>query len=100
MNILNKTPLTIAEAKSYLKESEEKKPVDAYFKEFASLNLDKAKKLSEDIKALNNPKLKEEDIVKIVDFLPQDSEDLNKICLEVSLSEEEINKILELVKKY
>lgn len=100
MNILNRRPLTISEAKSFVKESEEKKPIHDYFKAFAGLSLDKAKKLEGEIRALNNPKLKEEDIIKIVDFLPQDSEDVNKICLEVALSEEEINKILELVKKY
>jgi len=44
--------------------------------------------------------LKEENFIKIADFLPVDAEDLNKICNETSLSEEEIQAILAIVKKY
>jgi DNA-directed RNA polymerase subunit F len=39
-------------------------------------------------------------MIKIVDFLPENAEEVNKIFNEVSLNEEEINKILEIVKKY
>ena len=45
-------------------------------------------------------KLKEEHIVKIIDFLPETSEDLNKIFSDVSLDEKEINEILEIVRRY
>jgi len=43
-------------------------------------------------------KMKREHLVKIVDVLPQDATDLNKIFSDVSLTEEETNKILEIVK--
>ncbi len=45
-------------------------------------------------------KLKEEHIVKIVDFMPGDASDLNKVMVDVSLDQEEVNKILDVVKKY
>ena len=43
-------------------------------------------------------KLKREHLVKIIDLLPEDSSDLNKVFTDVSLNEDENNKILELVK--
>ena len=98
--IINRTPLTLAEVKSYIKDLDEKKTLSDYLKKFSELDTKKALKLKEEIQALNNPKIREENIVKIIDFLPRDSEDLNKIFLEVSLTEEEINALLEIVKKY
>ncbi|MEK6927847.1 MAG: hypothetical protein AABX11_05435 [Nanoarchaeota archaeon] len=101
--ILNLQPLNLAEAAQYLKEEKEgetKKPVHAYFKKFSKLKLADAQKLTAEIKALNSVKMKETHIVKIVDFLPRDAEDVNKIFSDVSLSEEEINSILQIVKNY
>ena len=100
MIIKKTTPLTLAEVQSYAKDLEEKKDIKDYLKKFTELTKEKAEKLKEEIHSLNNLKLKEENIVKIVDFLPKDSEDLNKIFTEVSLSEEESNAIIEIVKKY
>jgi len=62
--------------------------------------LKEAKELYVEIENLNNPKIKEEHIVKIVDFLPKDVEDVSKIFNDISLNEEETNVILALVKKY
>lgn len=90
----------LAEVKSMTKNLEDKKALSDYLKEFTKLSITDAKKLADDIRALNNPKLFDESIVKIVDFLPRDAEDLNKILLDISLSEEEANAILALVKKY
>ncbi len=98
--ILSRKPLTLAEAKAYAKPSEEKRPIDEYFKTFTKLSREKSEKLAEDIVKLNNPKIREENIVKIVDLLPKDSEDINKIFVETSLNTEEANSILEIVKKY
>ncbi len=100
MIIKNRTPQTLAEVQSHVKDLDEKKDLKDYLKKFTELTKEKAEKLKEEVRALNNLKLKEENIVKIVDFLPKDSEDLNKIFTEVSLSEEESNAILEVVKKY
>ena len=97
--ILNKNPITLAEVKEYVKDMDNKVMED-YLKAFAKLSKSDAHKCAAEIHALNNPKIKEDEIMKIIDFLPKDSEDLNKIFLDVSLSEEESNAILEIVKKY
>lgn len=98
--ILSRKPLSIAEVKVYIKDLDGKKPIIDYTKNFESLSKQDAEKLSKEIQALNNPKIKDEHIVKIVDFLPKDSEDINKIFIDVSLTEEESNAILNLVKNY
>lgn len=98
--ILNKKPLTLAEVKSYLKDTEENKVMHDYLKSYSKLSEDKAHDMMKDINALNNPKVKEEHLIQIVDFLPQDSEDLNKIFVDIMLTEEESNAILAIIKKY
>ena len=97
--IINKRPLTLAEVKSYVDADENKQMAD-YLKKFSKLSEDKARALVDEIRSLNNPKIKDGDMVKITDFLPEDLESVNKIFTEVSLTEEEANAILEIVKKY
>ena len=98
--ILGKKPVMLAEVKGMVKGLEEKQELKDYLKKFTKLTKDKAGKLVEDIKALDNPKIKEVDIIKIVDFLPKEKEELGRIFTETGLSEEETNAILEVVKKY
>ena len=100
MKIINRRPVTMGEVALNLKNVDENKPIHNYIKKFKSLDKQKSDKLVESVRALNNPKIKEEDIVKVADFLPRDSEDVNKIFTEVSLNEEEINSILQIVKNY
>lgn len=103
VTILSSQALTLAEAGQYVKESKEgetRKPIHDYLKAFSKLKLADAKKLAGEIRALNNPRMKESHIVKVVDFLPRDNEDVNKIFSDASLSEEEINSILQIVKNY
>ncbi len=98
--ILTQKIVTIVEAKSYVKNLDEKQALNDYFKKFSTLSLDKAHKLIEELRALDNIKLKEEHMVKIADFLPADSEEVTKIAHDVSLTEEEAQAILSLVKNY
>ncbi len=98
--ILEKTPLTMAEVYEVVKDLEEKKPLKDYLKKFTKLSKAKAEELKDKLHNLNNIKLKEENIIKIVDFLPKDSEDLQKLFTEVTLNEEETNAILDIVKGY
>lgn len=97
--ILNKSPLTLAEVKTLINNMEEKE-ISNYIKTFCKISQKDAEKLKSELQELNNPKLNDEKIVKIVDFLPNDMEDLGKILNEVSLSEEESNAILNIVKNY
>ena len=74
--ILNKQPVTMAEAAKIVKTLDEKKPIHSYLKKFCETSEADAKKLKADLVALNNPKFKEEHYIKIIDFLPKDIEDI------------------------
>ncbi len=98
--ILSKKALNLAEVNEYTKNQENNPVLADYLKAYGKLSLKEASELSEELTALNNMKMKEEHVVKIVDFLPKDSEDLSKIFNDVTLNEEETNSILAIVKKY
>lgn len=98
--IQSKTPVTLAEVKEIVKGLEEKQELQAYLKKFTKLTKEKSEAIRKDIAGLNNPKIKEENIIKVADYVPKDAEDLGKIFTEISLNEEEINAILEITKKY
>ncbi len=98
--IISMKPLSLAEVKEIVKDFEEKKPVQDYLKTFCKLTPEKAKEFAEKINGLNNLKIKEEYVVKIIELLPRDAEDINKIFHDVSLDEKEIETILEIVKNY
>ena len=95
--------LSIAEAGeivSKLPETEKTKAFVTYVKKFVKINGEEARKLRQELTALNIAKLNDRITTKIVDMLPEDVEDLRKICLDVQLDENEIAKILGIVKKY
>lgn len=98
--ILNAQPLTLGEVKDYTKHLDETKPMHDFIKKFSKLDSKDAKKLLAELQELNNPKLRESHLVKIVDFLPQDTEEVNKIVAEASLTEEEAKAIVEKTKQY
>ena len=98
--ILQKTPVMMAEARDIVSKLEEGEGLKEYFKKFTKLSKDKAEKLKKELESLNNLKLREEHFIKIVDFLPKDAEELNKIFPDVGLTEEETNAILETTRKY
>ncbi|MCX6748122.1 MAG: hypothetical protein NT076_00810 [Candidatus Pacearchaeota archaeon] len=93
MTILEMTPLSLVEARE-LAESMD------FVKKFEKIKYKEAEKLKNELQELGLSKVKEADVAKIIDLMPQDSSDINKIFVDVSLDEEEINKILEVVKKY
>lgn len=99
--ILNSRPLSLAEVADLVKKHEdfENKPTASYLKKFNKVKFSEAQEISEKLRALNNVKIKESHIVKVIDFMPVDAEDVNKIFSDVSLSEEEIQAILQIVKK-
>ena len=69
-------------------------------KKFIKLKPKEAKELRKEIEGLDNHKIKQEHIVKIVDFLPEDASDLNKIFTDISLDDNEIKQVTEIVAKY
>lgn len=93
--------LSLAETKDLLKklpESEKTKEVSSYIKRFVKLELKEAQKLKKELQELL-PNLSLQHIIKIIDILPHDSEDVRKIS-DAGIDENEITKILEIVKKY
>jgi DNA-directed RNA polymerase subunit F len=97
--ILDKKALSLAELRGYVKDLEGKDELNKYLKKFGKISKDKAEKVTKGVEALENPKIKSGDIVKIIDFQPQDMEDVNKIFTDSSLNEEEANALAEIVKK-
>lgn len=100
--ILDRQVVDLTEVKEILdniEDNEKKMQMELYLKKFMKTKPEKAKKIIEELEKLDLLKLKKEHIVKIVDMLPEDASDLNKILLDVSLNEDEINKILEVVGK-
>ena len=110
--INEKKPLTLAEVQEIVNERFKKVKeendenhrlgsVHDLLKKVVKLKPEQAKKLKEELLSLGIVKLKEKDIVKIVDFLPEDAEDIRKLFFGqgINLDENEINSILEKVKK-
>jgi DNA-directed RNA polymerase subunit F len=92
--------VSMAEVIDMVGDSEKAEEVKKFMKGFKVLSFKKAKEAQEELTALNIMKLKDEYIVKLVDFLPTDAAELNKTIIEVSLDADEVNKILEITKKY
>ena len=110
--IKNSEPLSLAEAKELITEhekmlkdmGEENERLDSalsYMKKFSKLSIEKSNKMKEELKALDLMQLKKRHMIKIIDLLPADAEDLHKILIgdSVSLDKDETGKILEIVKK-
>lgn len=100
--IIDRTPLNMNEVEDIVKdlpESQKKEDMDQFLKKFLKTKPSQAKKIKEDLEKLDMLKIKREHLVKIVDLLPSDASDLNKIFTDVSLNEDETNKILEVVKR-
>jgi len=96
--IKTRKPLSMAESSEYLQENKEE--IKGFFKKFLKIKPEKAKELREKIKKLDLMKIKEEHISKIIDFLPEDTENLNKIFRDVNLEEDEQKKLLDTIKEY
>ncbi len=98
--IKNMKSLSLAESLKLVGTAEENKEIKMYIKKFSKIKPDKAEELRKDIEDLDNIKIKPDHISKIIDLLPEDSEDMNKIFSDIGLNESETNKLLEIVKKY
>ena len=100
--ITEKKSLSLSETKDVLESLEETdkiKDAKAFIKKYSKIDNEKDKKMREAINSLGLLKLKDADISRIIDMLPSDSVELNKIFTEISLDSDETNKILEAVKQ-
>ncbi|MGC8812343.1 MAG: RNA polymerase Rpb4 family protein [Candidatus Aenigmatarchaeota archaeon] len=107
MKILSEETITNAEAKEILenraKEIElkyEQKNALEILRKFVKLDAENAKKLAEELKKVE--KLREKQIADIINFLPEDKDELRVVLHKEynSFTQEEIDAILEIVKKY
>ena len=95
--IKNSEPLSTAEILEYVeKNSEESK----FVKNFTKLTFKEAKELKRKLENLGLMKIKSPEIVKVIDLMPEDKEDLNKIFVGTSLNEDETKKILDALKEF
>ncbi len=100
--ILDRQALNLNEIQKIIEnlpESEKRTQMEVYLKKFLKTKPEKAKRIKEDLKALDLLKIKNEHIVKIIDLMPKDVSDINKIFTDVSLTEDETNKILDVINK-
>jgi DNA-directed RNA polymerase subunit F len=93
-------PLTLAEAKKLVEENEGSEDLKPYFKKYMKLKVKEALEMRKELQALDNHKMKEIDVVKIVDLLPEDASEVNKIFTDLGLEENEIKQVTEIVAKY
>ena len=99
--IKNTEVVSMAEALEYMKEDKENNSeVIVFIKKFTPLKPKEAKEIKKKIQNLNLMKAKPEYIVKIIDLMPENVEELNKIFVDVSLDEDESKKILEIIKEF
>ena len=95
--IKNNEPLSMAEIKEYVEKDSE---ISKFVKNFVKLNHKESKEFRKKLHDLKLMKMKSSQIVKIIDLMPEDKEDLNKIFVGVSLDEDETKKILDTVKTF
>lgn len=99
--IIEREPINMNELEDILKkidDSQKKQEIELFLKRFIKLKSEHIKKIKENLEKLDSVKMRRDHLVKIADILPEDASDLNKIFNDVSLNEDEINKILEIVK--
>ena len=107
MNVMSERAITDIEAKEILESREtegelryEQKNALELLKKFVKLDKEKSASLSEELAKIE--KLRERQIVAIINFLPEDRDDLRAVLQKdySVLTDEEINLVLETVKKY
>jgi DNA-directed RNA polymerase subunit F len=109
IEIIEETPLTLVEMKERLAKVE-KRDKELNFratktKEYLNTftkneELKKSEELKNKIKELNIPRLKDRQIVKIVDIMPQDMDGLKIIFVgeNITVKNEDLEKILQVIK--
>jgi len=100
MAVKEENPITMSEVVSLAGDSEKSESIKKFIKSFNKMPVEKAIEMKEELKSLNLIKLKAEYIVKIVDFVPTSASELNKVIIEASLDQDEVNKILDITKKF
>jgi len=91
----------MAEASGYLgKDSEKEKETLGFIRKFTKIKPKESQEFKKKLEALDLMKMNEKYMIKIVDLMPGTQEEINKIFVDVGLSEDETKKILDTVKEF
>jgi len=93
-------PVSMAEVVTLVGKSEKAEDIKKFIGNFDILKFDRVKELMDELRALDLIKMKEDYIIKIADFVPTDATELNKVMIDVSLDADEVNKILDVTRKF
>ena len=94
--IINNESLSMVEILEYVEKDSE---ISKFVKKFTKLSLKESREFKRKLEDLGLMKLKPSHIVKIIDLMPEDKEDLNKIFIDMGLDEDETKKILDIVRE-
>jgi|SRR3989338_4522656 len=97
MTIKNNEPMSMVEVQEYVDKDSE---VSKFIKKFTKLTPKDAAGMKKSLNGLGLMKMKSEELSKVIDILPENEEDLNKIFVSISLDEDESKKILDVVKQF
>lgn len=108
--VLQENPISLADLKTKLEEIEKRDKelnfratkTKEYLKIFAKLDSKKASELRKKIQGLNIPRIKERQITKIIDILPENMDDLKVLLVGETtiIDQENMQKIIDIVKEY
>ena len=91
----------MAESLEYIeKDKKSENPVRDFIKKFVKISPKEAKELRKKLEGLNIIKMNDVNISKLIDVLPEKSEEVNKIFTDVGLDEDETTKILDTIKEF
>ena len=96
--IIKSDSLSASEAKEYL--GKEQENLKSFIGKFTILSAKQAKDFREKLEKLDLMKMNSRHISKIIDILPTSLEEINKIFTDISLDENEANKIIDVVKQF
>jgi DNA-directed RNA polymerase subunit F len=100
MVIKEERSLSVAEVVAKVEDREGGDKIKKFIKKFNKMDVKKAEDIKKEIESLQILKLKDSHIVKIVDFIPKEASELNKVISDVSLDKDEIEKILNVTQKF
>ena len=107
MKVIEAKPVSMVEAKEILSSREKRKELSyeqklalEHLNKFTKIKPEEAKKLSDELSSVL--RMSQETQVQILNFLPKNPDELRMIFSreKFSLKEDEITKVLEIVKKY
>ena len=98
--ITSRKPISIAESLEYLEEKTEKnEELKNFIGKFEMIEEKSAKELRGKIEKLGLMKINGEQTAKIIDLMPENTEDLGKIFTDTALDENETKQILDAVRE-